>query len=178
MFHDPTFFGWLTTGMYVAAAALCAVVAVATPGRTRFERGVRMFWLALTLALAMLAVNKQLDLQTALTDRLRDNAEHNGWYAHRRMWQAIFVVTAAALAGGGLWLAMRLLGQRWREHRLVLAGIAVLLLYLLLRTADIERIGEMTGFSLAAHRVRGALEWAGLLMIAAAAWRRAVDKPA
>src|SRR4029434_7100888 len=67
-----------------------------------------------------------------------------------------------------------LLGRHWRTHRLALAGIGVLLVYLLLRVADIERLGEMTGLPLAAAGVRDALEWIGLMLIAAAAWRRAV----
>jgi hypothetical protein len=183
MFHDSTFLGWLATGMYVAATVLCACAIEPPPAAASAQvsraphsvsRGVRAFWLLLTIALGLLAINKQLDLQTALTDLLRGDAERGGWYSHRRKWQIIFVMAAALLAGGAAWTAVRLLGRQWRSHRLVLAGIAALAAYLMLRVVDIERVGEMTGLPLSAHRLRDALEWAGLLMIAVAAWRRAI----
>lgn len=181
MFHDQTFLGWLATGLYVAAAALCAIAArwpahygdLAASERRR----VACFWWLLAAGLSLLAMNKQLDAQTLLTDRLRDAAERDGWYRGRRMWQVIFVVAAGALAAAGLWGVHRLLGRRWRQHRLALAGTALLLIYLLLRVADIERLGEITGMPLAALRVRSVCEVGGLLLLGVSAWRWAVVGP-
>jgi len=178
LLHDHTFLGWLTTGMYVAAATLSAVAAREQVNDARLlalnRRRVAAFWWLLCAGLLLLALNKQLDLQTAITDRLRDAAQRDGWYGRRRVLQVMLVGVALGLCAVGAWCVKRLLGRHWRTHRLALAGIGVLLVYLLLRVADIERLGEMTGLPLAAAGVRDALEWIGLMLIAAAAWRRAV----
>jgi hypothetical protein len=178
LLHDQTFLGWFTTGGYVAAAFLCACAAQACVAGRRAQfsesRKLAFFWGLITTGLVLLAINKQMDLQTVFTDIMRNKAEDGGWYRHRRVLQALFVLAAGAFAVGGLWMLVRLLGPRWREHHLLLAGLAVLCGYLMLRVADIERVGEMTGMSMAAEGFRSAVEWAGLAMIAIAAWRRAV----
>jgi len=178
MFNDPTFLGWFTTGMYVAAAVLCACAARSPVARLSVHRSVekrlKFFWILLAAGLAALSINKQLDLQTFLTDLLRNDAERRGWYQQRHVLQIAFVVGAVVAGVFALWLLHRLLGRQWRVHRMALGGLAVLMVYLLLRVADIERLGEMLRLPLAAHWLSALLEWAGLLMIAVAAWRRAV----
>jgi hypothetical protein len=177
VFNDPTFIGWLATGMYVAAAALCAIAARSPATRSLpsavEQRHIARFWWLLAAGLLLLAFNKQIDLQTAITDRLRHAAQRDGWYGSRRALQVLLVGFALGLCALGAWGVKRLLGRHWRTHRLVLAGVGILLVYLLLRVADIERLGEMTGLPLEATGVRDALEWIGLILIAAAAWRRA-----
>ncbi len=177
-FNDSTFLGWLTTGLYVAASTLC-VIAARWPARGRpspqpARQRIAGFWILVGVVLFVLAVNKQLDLQTVLTEKLRDMAEGGGWYGKRRMWQFMFVVMAAAGLTGAFWGVHRLLGRHWRSHRLALAGVALVGAYLLLRIVDIERMGEMTNLPLSATHVRTVVEWAGLLCLAAAAWRHAV----
>jgi hypothetical protein len=175
VFLDPTFLGWLTTGGYFAAAALCVLAGQAYGcEKGRRSKALRNLWVVVAIGLIALAINKQLDLQTLLTDRLRDAAERGGWYARRRMLQVAFVLVAVIAAAGGLWLIMRTLGWRWREHWLLLAGLAAMCVYLLLRVADIERVGEMTGMPLAAENARTIIEWTGLALIGVAGWRRAV----
>jgi hypothetical protein len=168
MLHDPSVLGWLTTGMYVAAAWLCAMAAAS-------KRSVFRFWIFLTIALIVLAVNKQLDLQTTLIDALRSLAERDGWYGQRRLLQATSVVICVAIAITGVWMVKRISGERWREHRAALAGVALLAIFLLLRVADIQRLGDMTGLPLSADGVRTAIEWLGLAAIALGARRVAME---
>lgn len=59
---DPQITGWVTVAAYVVAALMSAAVWLRLKGR----RG-RVFWAMVALLLAALAVNKQLDLQSALT---------------------------------------------------------------------------------------------------------------
>ena len=73
---DPTFLGWVTVAAYFAAALAC--------GRAwRLDRRARLagdrsssptFWLILSLLLAFLGINKQLDLQSLLTHLALDRA--------------------------------------------------------------------------------------------------------
>jgi hypothetical protein len=178
LLHDQTFLGWFTTGAYLAAASLCAFASQACVAGRRVHssesRRLAFFWGVIAAGLTLLAINKQLDLQTVFTDALRGQAQRDGWYEQRRGLQALFVLVSGGIAVGGLWLLVRVLGPRWREHLLLLGGLVVLSGYLMLRVADIERVGEMTGVSLAAEGLRWAVEWTGLVMIFVAAWRRAV----
>src|SRR5262245_63104416 len=92
---DPTPLGWLTVAAYAVAAALCARAAL-REGRS----GPRGFWWGLAAALALLGVNKQLDLQTLLMQVSRDLARAQGWYDRRQAYQRLFIggVAVAALA--------------------------------------------------------------------------------
>ena len=65
---DPTFMGWLTVAAYAIAAftaLLAARRAGRAPGTTRGSRGM---WLLVAAFMALLCLNKQLDLQSLLTD--------------------------------------------------------------------------------------------------------------
>ena len=64
---DPTWQGWATVLVYLATMGLAlAAVGRIGPGDGRHTRE-RIFWLVTALGMAALAVNKQLDLQSALT---------------------------------------------------------------------------------------------------------------
>ena len=69
------------------------------------------------MTLTALGINKQLDLQSLLTQLLRDAAQFQGWYADRRHYQFAFVVAIAAAGvlgvGAMAWVLRRVLGRVW-----------------------------------------------------------------
>src|SRR5688572_3593440 len=67
---DASIFGWITVAFYVLAAARCVVKANASK---KFG-GYYQFWIYLAVFLLLLATNKQLDLQSWLTELVKDNA--------------------------------------------------------------------------------------------------------
>ena len=91
---DPTPIGWVTVFAYFAAAVLC----IFQSGRCRLEEkmghgvgpGERYSWMVLAVVLSLLGMNKQLDLQTAITQFGRDLAVDQGWYGQRRVAQRWF----------------------------------------------------------------------------------------
>ena len=97
---DPTPLGWTITLAYALVAWRCAALA-----RGAGDRGARRFWLMLAIGLACLCVNKQLDLQAAVTAYARETAKAAGWYADRRPVQIAALAAAAVLALGALALA-------------------------------------------------------------------------
>src|SRR5262245_56274620 len=102
--------------MYVAAAALCAIAARwpavrALPRAVQHMR-MKLFWWLRCAGLVLLAINKQLDLQTAITDRLRDRTQRHGWYGKRRVMQVMLVGAALGLCAIGAWYVKRLLGSQ------------------------------------------------------------------
>jgi hypothetical protein len=164
---DPTPMGWATVAGYLVAAVLC--VLWAKPG----GRG-RLLPLALAAAMALLAVNKQLDLQSLLTQIGRDLAKSQGWYQDRREYQVAFIAAIAGLAGLGFILLAWLERRRWRECTLALLGLAFLLAFIVVRAASFHHVDHGLGETWAGLRFNWILELGGIALVAAGAivgWR-------
>ncbi len=82
-FNDATVMGWGLTVAYF----LAAVAAGRAGGRTASAGAPmeRTAWGLLALALGLLGLNKQLDLQNLLRDRARELYLEQGWYASRHL---------------------------------------------------------------------------------------------
>ncbi len=134
---DPSLAAWFTVLLYAAAAIAC--LRVLARGRP-LEPGPKSFWRFAVVLLVGLGVNKQLDLQTALLEALRALARSQGWLEHKRLLGVAFVAAVGALlVGTALWLR-RAMAYGWRRQRVVLAGLAGLLLFVLLRAAAFQRL--------------------------------------
>ena len=131
----------------------------------------RLQLIALLVMLA-LGINKQLDLQTWLTEVGRDLALQYGWYRHRRVVQAVFI--AAMVVGGlgvGLWLARRLRDLDGYARRAAY-GLVVLGVFVLVRAASFHHVDMLLGFSWNRIAVNVLLELGGIGAIVHSAWGR------
>src|SRR6185295_16494460 len=91
---DPDPLGWTITVAYFIACGLCVWAGVRerqAAGRAR-EVLVWKFWFILAGILLFLGFNKQLDLQSLLTQAGRDFAREEGLYEKRRGLQFVFVL--------------------------------------------------------------------------------------
>ena len=88
---DPSLAGWITFIAYFVAAAAALYVY-----KHKSDCNSRRFWFWLTLLLLFLGINKQLDLQTLLTDVGRVISRDEGWYTERRTVQLCFVIALMA----------------------------------------------------------------------------------
>jgi hypothetical protein len=153
--------GWVTVASYLMACALAAAAATKTDGR------VRILWLALSLLLCGLAVNKQLDLQSALTAAGRCLAKAQGWYPKRAIVQVRFIL--AVVAAGlsltllGLWAMRRHLPETW----LALLGLGALTTFVSVRAAGFHHFDRFIGQEIAGLRMNWLLELGGIALIAA-----------
>ena len=170
---DPTWGGWLTVVLYAVAAVFCwrvlragdTLMPLASPDE-------RWVWRALLAALVALGVNKQLDLQSALTEMGRLVADRQGWYAERQRVQLAFVAGMAIL---GLTLLVALIYLAWGTPTSTLwamAGAVGLLVFVLIRAASLHRIDQWLGVSVAGLRINWVLEMGALLVILGGARRR------
>lgn len=179
---DPTVEGWLVCFAYAGAAFLCwrahrscrygqHALARSVPSEASRQERLARWWLGATLLLALLALNKQLDLQMLLTDLGRWVASAQGWYGARKLVQFAFIALlgAAAVAGAAAlaWYLRAVIG------RIVLAaaGMALLLGFVLLRAAAFHHVGG-SGSTLDAWG--WLLEAAGAALIAIGAHRSTV----
>lgn len=161
---DPTIAGWMIMAAYFTVALLCFATAQGVRPRER------RWWLALAVALLLLGINKQIDLQMLAVDFARDNAVAHGWYGQRQHYQRLFV---GAMVAGGLMAAIMLtrgVGARGGgAMRASIVGICLLGGFVIIRAASLNHIDGMLGQRFAGVRFNTVMELAPLLVIAAAA---------
>lgn len=90
------------------------------------------------------ALNTQLDLQTTLTNVVKDHALENGWYESRRKIQRAFVITLGAGGVLGAGLSVVFFRRAPRLTRLMLPGLLALYGYAFLRAAAFHRMELMS----------------------------------
>ena len=158
---DASLFGWVTVAFYLLAVACCVVKAIASK---KFG-GNYQFWLYLGAFLLLLAINKQLDLQSWLTEIVKDNAYAHGWYAHRRLVQVVFI----ALLGLGMLVALlslRLfLAHSWRHNKLTWLGILSLCVFILMRAASFHHFDIFINRPIFSLKINVILEIGAILLI-------------
>ena len=158
---DPTIFGWLTVLAYLVAMWRCVVKA----DESKDFGGNYQFWLYLAAFLLFLGINKQLDLQSWLTDFVRDSAKAHGWYEHRRPVQTIFI----GLLGLGMLIALfslRLfLANSWRHNKITWLGIVLLCLFILMRAASFHHFDILINHDILGIKINVILELGAIFLI-------------
>src|SRR5689334_3062959 len=144
---DPTVVGWVTVGAYFIAAVLCWACARRYWKLQGPERNVgRFYWTTFTIALVLLGINKQLDLQTWFTLFGKHLALSEGWYEKRRTFQATFI-GAVALSGAASLIGLRVLISRASSPmRWALFGGVFLVCFVIIRAASFHHVDQMLGF--------------------------------
>jgi hypothetical protein len=165
---DPTIGGWVTVALYFAA-----VWSTWKTGNLVREGKERALWRAVSLMFVALGVNKQLDLQTALTEMGRVVAFDQGWYSQRQIVQIWFIVGVAmgciVLAIFLLWLAYDTTPPTWTA----LLGMVVILAFVLIRAASFHHIDRFIGERILGLKWNWVLEMGGIsIVLLASEWRR------
>jgi hypothetical protein len=164
---DPTVMGWLTVLAYLGAAAL-AWVNLQAARRTRMPW---RYWAALSALMSLLALNKQLDLQTWFTQFGRDLALAQGWYEQRRLVQVGFIAALAGAAAVVAVLQWRQWRHLWQGYRLSAVGVTLLLTFIVMRAATFHHIDQWLGWGWGGLELNHLLELSAIALIAAGAWQ-------
>lgn len=167
--HDPTLPGWLTAIAYAAACWFAASAARAAQHRGQAGWTAAAFWSGTALFMAFLALNKQLDLQTAVTDIIRRQAKAGGWYGQRREYQMLFI-TGMALVGLGASgaLAWWVRGEP-RPVKMGALGLMLTMAFVTVRAASFHHHDVMGRIEFAGLRAHVLLEWSCIALVAASA---------
>lgn len=167
---DPTIMGWLTVAAYFIVAVLCLRAYKTARPPTIFDSGaITRIWLGLGLLFIALGTNKQLDLQSLLTQMARAIVREAGWYEHRRQLQAAFII--ALVLGGSMaiiwlfWLTRHAL----KTYGLALAGAVFTITFVIVRAASFHRVDEMLGWTMLGVEMNWALELSGIACVGAGA---------
>jgi hypothetical protein len=168
---DPTVIGWVTVVAYFVAACLSWRAARRSPKLAATWSGPRLFWQLFTMALVLLGINKQLDLQTWFTLFFKQVALHEGWYERRRPVQAAFI-GAVAVGGIASLAGMKVLARQWtRPIRMALIGGIFLGCFILIRASSFHHVDQMLGMDFEGIKVNWMLELGGIAFVGMAAWR-------
>lgn len=156
---DPTALGWLTVILYGIGCALTASACLKTNGRLQF------FWLASFAFLLVLGINKQLDLQSALTAAGRCIAQAQGWYEERRSFQFKFILAVIVTSLAGLALLGWLMREHIRKIWTALVGLILLCAFVTVRAAGFHHFDEFIGREVGGVRINWIFEIGGLLLV-------------
>ena len=164
---DPTVIGWLTVvGYFVAAALLLYKRKLALSLFPSHWKQHRALLLVFALLMIILGINKQLDLQTFMTNVGREMAEAQGWYENRRMVQ---IALLAVLGIGVLVLGMVVMRVRGvlRPHRMALVGMLFLLGFVAMRASSFFKVDRLLGFEFAGVKMNWVFELGGISIVIA-----------
>ncbi len=177
---DPTVMGWTICLGYGVAGGLCArrFRHVLHLGTINLRLRALALWGLLAALLLALGLNKQLDLQTGLTQLARALAYEQGWYEQRRVVQAIVIGCLSLMTmGGTLWMLWRLPRASSRARVALMGGIG-LVLFVTLRAISFHHLDQWLGFELIGAPLHVTLELGGIACVGlAAAWRHRVTPP-
>jgi hypothetical protein len=200
---DPNVMGWLTVVAYLWASYLCFVnhrtwraaagsatrgawvpIALALLGQRRrlgaLPEASRMsaLWKALAVGLLLLGINKQLDLQTALTEFGRIMARKQGWYGERQRVQIDFIIGVVLV---GIWLVRSVLllaGRNLPRLRVALVGIVLLCCFVAIRASSFHHIDVLLGARLGDLKINWIMELGGIGLVGLGAYgeRRSLSR--
>jgi len=186
--------GWITVFVYALVAWLCLrafMVEKAGPPRPYRQaiaalwRVVRKhwptppaparragLWVCLALMLAVLGVNRLLDIENFLLDWWREDAMAQGNYGDRRANQGGFVGAVAIVGLGSAVALLRVARGQLSDFRLVLGGAVFLLGFVVVRAVSLHAIDAIMRTSVAGVSVAVGLELLGLAVIGVGAGQR------
>jgi hypothetical protein len=174
---DPTVVGWLTVVAYLITAASCGWAAYKErPGDGSLRERPATFWRLLAVMMTLLGINKQLDLQTFLTQSGRAILKGTSRYEDRRTYQLVFigvvVLLALAILAVLFWAVRRSFRTRWMPS----IGMAFVLTFVAIRAASFHHVDVLLASKLGAFKWNWILELGGIIVIGLSALRIVLDK--
>ena len=157
IFHDQSGLAWFIVAAYFAGA-LAAFAASRSGNEGRF-------WLGVSLLLVLLGFNKELDLQSLLTEAGRNLTQAIGIYEQRRLLQGLFLLLLAGAAAFAVLRLARVLRRSSAPARTAAMGIAILFAFILLRAASFHHIDHWVTVDVRGLRGGWWLELAGIVVI-------------
>jgi hypothetical protein len=174
---DPTVGGWLTVALYLLAAISCWSTARRLRPTSAQSLQERHSWFVISVLFLLLGINKQLDLQTALTEVGRMLAVSEGWYRDRQKVQIAFIAAVALVCA-----AAAIVLLIWERHEplhtwLGLLGTALVLGFVLIRASSFHHVDRFIHTPVFGIQWNWILEMGGIVLtLVASIWRR-MDAP-
>jgi hypothetical protein len=159
--------GWTMLGLYLISASLA--VCVAPVAGSKNSAAMRRAWIFLSIILAFLGLNKQLNLQTLLIKLGRHVANGEHLLPYRRELYVLFflgfILAVIALFAAVMVRFSADIRKYVRDFPLAAGGCGLIVAYIVIRAATIDGLDQMLGFDLERIPFFWLLEAGGLLLI-------------
>ncbi len=171
---DPTIAGWVTVALYLLASVSCWMTMGCVRRQNWNDKSDAHIWRIISVFFFILGINKQLDLQSGMTELGRMLAYSEGWYERRQAVQIYFVVSVAAVCLAIIpafiyWVRTSPI-QMW----IALVGSTFVLGYVLIRAASFHHLDSFFRSRFLGLKWYWILEMAGIVIVLLASeWRRA-----
>lgn len=126
--NDNDAIGWIITGMYL----LIIMVFLRATFLARTYNVDCWFWYSLTIFVLFLGINKQFDIQTDITNFLREIARTDGWYEHRAELQKELLELGLIGIFVGIATFSWFFKKYWIKYKFLWIGFAMLIAYLVI----------------------------------------------
>jgi len=166
--------GWLTVFAYFFTFFISTKVL--RTGTKIFDQQVlsqKNLWLFIVIAMFLLGINKQLDLQSFFGNSLKYMAIENGWNQQRHKYQLIFIYAISALGIAGISGLFILYRKVLKQHILAIAGLCLIVVFVLIRASSFHHVDILLNTRLAGLRMNWILELGGISLICINAYRLA-----
>ncbi|MFN3620508.1 hypothetical protein [Sphingorhabdus sp.] len=172
---DPSLAGWLTVFGYFASAVICYLASRSERARVvprlPSTHDEAHFWGIVTIVMMVLGFNKQLDLQSLLTQIGRYFAVAGGWYHQRQAIQLLFIICLIACSIIGAVILLRALSKAAMEIRIALVGLCLLGCFIVIRAASFHHIDTAFRTKVLLPQWNVALELGSIFLVAIAGLR-------
>lgn len=174
---DPTVIGWVTVAVYFVVALISLKATFLSQQNnlakcnSRQDKSIKVFWLFLTFFLIALGINKQLDLQSLLTQIGRDIAKSHGWYKDRRLFQTGFIILIGVIGITSLTLLIRTYRNTCYSIKIALTGCAILFIFILIRASSFHHMDIFINMKLIGIKMNWLLELGSLAIIGLGGYR-------
>jgi hypothetical protein len=168
---DPSVMGWLTVAAYAAAAVACWRAACRADTPQGRAGGVWRQWMLMTVLMGLLCLNKQLDLQSLLTDIGRVLAREQGWYRERRGFQKAVVLGTLAVSLSGAAFVLLRFRHFWIKNALLFAGLVLLCTFIAVRAISFHHVDTLLRTRFIGMKLNWFLELSGIALVGLAASR-------
>jgi hypothetical protein len=166
---DPTVVAWLTVILYIVTSISCWIL----PRELRSPAIETRAWRSISVLFFFLGINKQLDLQTALTEAGRNLAHDQGWYEQRRLVQLAFIALVVMICLVSVIILLNWVREAPISTWLALLGTMLVIGYVLIRAASFHHVDRFIGNIVLGLRWNWILEMGGIaLVLLASQWRR------
>ena len=160
-FGDRSLYGWLTTIAYFIVFFRAAYLAY----YAKLNLESPIFWISIAMLLLLLGLNKELDLQTNITQYFRGLAREQGWYADRRIYQKMFILGMLLMTPVFLFALRNQLKQAWKNYKLVMLGLVILFVFVFIRASSFHHVDTVLNLTIGRMRYYQGLELLALMVI-------------
>ena len=169
---DPSIIGWLTVVLYFLCFAWsCRVYLCANSLFTQPIQRQKNLWLLITITILALGINKQLDLQSLLTQIGKYFAYHNDWYDQRRHYQRLFITSILALSIIAMATLFFVYKPVLRKHYIAIFGLCFLLAFVVIRASSFHNVDELLTADFQGIRFNWAMEISGIFLVSLNAYQ-------